>query len=360
MSKLLPYLIPDTDCRGNVRFYVRKRGFLKKRIHGAPGTKLFLDAYQAALETLIPLGTVVSDDRPKKPEPKTLAWLVQQYSINCHDFKQLDPRSQRKRISVLEACCAETRTPESKDTFGPIPLEWIEAKHLRVMRDRKESTPTAANERLIFLKAMFGWAVENEHMKRNVALDVKSLKHKTEGHHTWTREEVAAFEAKHPLGTTERLALALMLYTGVRRSDAALLGPQHIVERCLVFRPFKTRNTTKVILTLPILPVLQKVMDASTLGKDRFLMTKLGHAFRADWLGEWFKQACKDAGLPHCTPHGLRKAGATLAAENGATTSQLKAIFGWASSEQPDNYTKKANNKTLAGRGMHLLSDERS
>ena len=358
MSKFLPYLIPDTDGRGNVRYYVRKRGFKKKRIHGAPGTKFFLEAYQTALDTLVPVGTVVVDNLSKKPKPKSLAWLVQQYSICCHDFKRLDPRSRRKRISVLEACCSETTTPESKETFGPIPLELLEAKHLRVMRDRKISKPTAANERLIFLKAMLGWAVENEHIKRNVALDVKSLKHKSEGYHTWTREEVGIFEKKHLIGTTERLALSLMLYTGVRRSDAALLGPQHIFNGSLVFVPYKTRNTTKIELTLPILPVLQKVMDASTLGKERFLMTKLGHTFRADWLGEWFKQACKDAGLPHCTPHGLRKAGATLAAENGATTSQLKAIFGWSSSEQPDNYTKMASNKKLAGGSMHLLSDE--
>ena len=39
---------------------------------------------------------------------------------------------------------------------------------------------------------------------------------------------------------------------------------------------------------------------------------------------------CDQAGLKLCTAHGLRKAGATIAANNGATAHQLMAIFGWA------------------------------
>lgn len=36
-----------------------------------------------------------------------------------------------------------------------------------------------------------------------------------------------------------------------------------------------------------------------------------------------------EAHLHKCTMHGLRKAGATIAADNGATDEQLMAIFGW-------------------------------
>ena len=37
--------------------------------------------------------------------------------------------------------------------------------------------------------------------------------------HTWTEEEIAQFEMRWPIGTTERLAFSLLLYTGQRRSD---------------------------------------------------------------------------------------------------------------------------------------------
>jgi len=39
-------------------------------------------------------------------------------------------------------------------------------------------------------------------------------------HHTWTDAELAAFEARWPLGTRERLAYALLLYTAQRVGDA--------------------------------------------------------------------------------------------------------------------------------------------
>ena len=37
--------------------------------------------------------------------------------------------------------------------------------------------------------------------------------------HTWTEEEITQFEERWPNGTRERLAFALLLYTGQRGSD---------------------------------------------------------------------------------------------------------------------------------------------
>jgi len=53
--------------------------------------------------------------------------------------------------------------------------------------------------------------------------------------------------------------------------------------------------------------------------------------------------------------HGLRKAGAATAAENGATTKQLMAIFGWLTLEQAKTYVQAAEKEKLAGEGMGLL-----
>jgi integrase len=39
--------------------------------------------------------------------------------------------------------------------------------------------------------------------------------------HTWTDEEIGAFEAVWAVGTRERCAFALLLYTGQRASDVA-------------------------------------------------------------------------------------------------------------------------------------------
>jgi integrase len=64
-------------------------------------------------------------------------------------------------------------------------------------------------------------------------------------------------------------------------------------------------------------------------------------------FGTWFKDACKAAGVPG-SAHGLRKAGATRAAENGATERELNAIFGWTGSKMASHYTQTADRAKLA------------
>ncbi|WP_243652051.1 hypothetical protein [Primorskyibacter sedentarius] len=62
----------------------------------------------------------------------------------------------------------------------------------------------------------------------------------------------------------------------------------------------------------------------------------------------------------HCSAHGLRKAGAAVAAENGATERHLMAIFGWSSTKVASHYTRAARQKMLAGAGMeHLSRDQK-
>jgi len=51
----------------------------------------------------------------------------------------------------------------------------------------------------------------------------------------------------------------------------------------------------------------------------------------------------------------LRKAGATIAAENGASENQIMGISGWASPKQAARYTKAARQKVLAASALSLL-----
>lgn len=86
-----------------------------------------------------------------------------------------------------------------------------------------------------------------------------------------------------------------------------------------------------------------------------FLETHLGQPYTANGFGNAMRRWCDKAGLPHCSAHGLRKAGATIAAENGATEEQLKSIFGWRSASQVSVYTKKARQQRIADAAMHLI-----
>lgn len=71
------------------------------------------------------------------------------------------------------------------------------------------------------------------------------------------------------------------------------------------------------------------------------------------------RQWCDQVELPHCRAHGIRKAGATIAAENGATHEQLKAIYGWTTYQQPDHYIKSARRRKVARAAKYLLVIDR-
>jgi len=169
---------------------------------------------------------------------------------------------------------------------------------------------------------------------------------------------VRQYEERHPQGSKARLALHLGLFTGLRLSDLATLGKQHIRDGWLYVRPGKTGKSSGVVVEIPVLAELQATIEATETGDLTFLITDLGRPFTVNGLGNKMRQWCDQAGLPQCSMHGLRKAGATIAADNGATDSQLMAIFGWTTKKQTTLYTKKADRKRLAGEAIRKLVPE--
>ncbi|KQT59916.1 hypothetical protein ASG52_19475 [Methylobacterium sp. Leaf456] len=237
----------------------------------------------------------------------------------------------------------------------------MSAKAIRVLSDRRADKREAANGRLKAVRQVFAYGVEAQLTDANPARDVPYLRGKTDGFHTWSVEEVAQYVARHPPGSKVYLALALLLFVGCRRADVVALGRQHVRKGWLRYTQHKNRNRAPVTLELPVLPILQRSIDAlpvpatETIGLT-FLETEWGKPFTANGFGNWFRKRCTEAGLPHCTAHGLRKAGASLAAENGATESQLMAIYGWTNPKQAALYTRKARQKVLVGNAMHLIN----
>jgi hypothetical protein len=106
-----------------------------------------------------------------------------------------------------------------------------------------------------------------------------------------------------------------------------------------------------------MLAELRRVIDASPCGKVAFLEHGLRRPFTADGFGNWFADRCKEADVPG-RAHGLRKAGAVIAANNGATAHQLMAIFGWDTIKMAETYTRAADQTRLAEAAMHMLASE--
>ena len=344
----LKYLSEEKDRHGNMRMYFRRAG-KRVRLHEVVGTPEFIDEYKAALS-----GAPKDHKKPEVPKALrgSLLWLAEQY-FQSAEFKQLDPRTQYVRRGIVARICERN---------GDKPFERMETRHVRKIRDEKAEYPNAANSRVKTLRQIFKWANEVELSANNPAASVSYLATKPDGYYTWSVEDVRKFEEFYAIGTKERLIMSIMLYLGVRRSDAIRLGPQ--MESSdgtkIRFSEFKGRNQQVKERELTILPELRKVLDGTEIGHLAYLTTRGGKTYSAAGFGNWFRDACNRAGLPRCRAHGLRKAGATIAADNGATEYELMAIFGWSSPKQAGVYTRKANRTKIADRAMRYLVPEQN
>lgn len=363
MIDKLQYVYEDIDRHGNVRVYVwLGKGHKKYRIRERPGTPAFRAAYDAAL-TAARAGDAAAMEgerapASRHPKPGTYRWLCVRYMAESTEYRRLQPRTRHVRKLILESTFDEPVAPNETATFADFPLDRLTAKAVRVLRDRKIDAPEAGNSRVKALRKVFAWGLDEQvpGLATNPAREVPYFSSTGEGFHTWTLDEIEQFERRHPVGTKARLALALLLYTGVRRSDVVKLGRQMIRDGWLRFVETKGRSRKIKEREIPVLPELKAVIDASPAGNMTFLVTEFGAPFTDAGFGNWFRDRCDEAKLPQCSAHGLRKAGATIAAENGATEHQLMAIYGWESPKQAAVYTKKANRKRLAGDAMHLVA----
>ena len=260
---------------------------------------------------------------------------------------------------AAEACCLKWADVDMDEGFatwrgkgGAVAAAAILQEHVIRGMDRRAATPFEADNYLKAARGLFAWAAAAGHIAADPTIGVKAIKAKTQGFHSWTESEIDQFEARWPIGTRERLAMALFLYSGLRRGDVAALGRQHIKDGRIVLRTEKTG----ALLTLPILPQLQGVIDATPLGDLALIANaKTRRGMSKEGLGNWFSAACRAAGVPG-SAHGLRKAGARRAAENGATQAQLKAIYGWTSDAVAAIYIRDADRARLAQDGMAMLT----
>lgn len=345
----LPHILQDKDRHGNPRIYVRIIGKPMVRLREPPGSSAFLDEYRIALARL--QGGASAKSR------RTLEWLGRKYMASV-DFQGFAPRDRANRMGVLDACFDEPTVPGGDVRVGDAPLTSVGPAHIRLLRDRKmkESLPAAANNRLKYMSAMLAWGVENGFLDANPVREVKQARYEREGYHTWSEDEVLHAEKAWPLGSKQRAALALLLFLGLRGGDVRTLPWAILNGPTVKIKPHKTAKQKKAVeLVLPVLAPLRRVLDATPRRHAIVITTEYGKPFSERGFGQWFSKECAKIGLGHCSAHGLRKAGATIAAERRATTKELMAIYGWATAQQAEDYIRKANQKRLAAGAIGLL-----
>jgi integrase len=261
-------------------------------------------------------------------------------------FLSLKQSTQRVRRNIYDRFCEEAGKTGIK--WGEMPFAGIQREHVQKLMAARAAKPESANGLRKVLRAVMQYAVEAGLRHDDPTQDVKAIRVKSEGFHSWTEDEIEKFETTHAVGTKARLAFALLLFTGQRRGDVIRMGRQHIRGGFLFVRQQKTGAE----LEIPVLAELQAILDATPNDHLTFLVTQQGKPFTAAGFGNWFRQVCDDAGLHHCSAHGLRKAASRRLADCGCTVHQVAAITGHASLREVQRYTKGADQKRLASAAM--------
>jgi integrase len=273
----------------------------------------------------------------------SLAWLIDQY-MSSSAWNETAAQTQKQRRNILKRIA---------DKSGSQPFRSLSRDDVEAIREQIAATGATAmaNAVIKVLRVFFTWATP-KHMPVNIARDVALVERdEREGFHTWTEEELAKFEAAYPLGTRERLAYAVLLWTGQRRGDCVKLGDQHVRDGIIRLKHGKTGNK----VAIPVMPELTEALAAGPRGDLVWIVGDKGLPLTADTFTGWFRRVCDAAGLEECSAHGLRKAAACRFAARGATVDELKAWFGWTENRTPGIYTAEADNERLAANAAKKL-----
>lgn len=337
----LKYITKDVDRHGNVRLYFRKRGHKKVRLQGPITSDEFLAAYSKLLSETSGLEPQVTI----RPHKDTFDWLCVEFFKHCDNYK--DSSDGWKIICQRNLELVTTK-------YGKAKYKELNRGRLLKIRDELKDTPNGKNTLIKVIRVVFSWALSRELVDINPAVGITKIK--TKSHTvTITQDEIIKFINHHGKDSKAYLGIVLGITTGLRVSDLARLGKAHRYGNNIIITPGKTRRKTAVTVELPLGPELMAALEAIPSSNLVYLTKSNGVPYTIKGLANRYKKWFVEAGIGHCSVHSLRRGAATIAAEGGATENDLKAIFGWTTSDQPTIYTQAANRRKLAAKATSLL-----
>lgn len=347
MSDLPPNVRAVPDRHGKTRYRFRRKGWASAYVKGEPGTAEFHRSYAQIIEGGAAERAPVMSTR--KATPKSLDDLIARHKASQR-WKKKGERTRYVQGRILERFT--DRVSKSGHRYGERPATDVSVGWLENVFGQMSETPAAANVLRKILAGLMdhsirlGWRTDNP-------VRLTDSYREREGFHTWTDDEIEQYRSTHPLGTMARLALELALNTAARRCNVAAIERDHIKSGRISVAHVKGNNETSV----PVLATTQAAIDALPAAPIRYLITtEFGKRFSVAGFGNRMRKWCDEAGLPHCSTHGLRKACARRLAESGATDAEGQAITGHKKAETFAFYRAAANRSTLADRAMSNLA----
>lgn len=338
MAKLrLRYVHEYRDKSGKAHRYFRRSGQPLIRLPGVPGSREFNAAYEAAIGSGPP--TPVA-----KGGPGSISDLITNY-FRSPGFANLAESSKATYRKALNPVLETHGYRQTRD----LPADKAEKIIVKI----GETSPGMANLTKKVLKTVFKFGK----IKPNPFDDIEPYRLGT--HHTWTDGELASYEKRWPLGTRERLAYAVLLYTGQRVGDAARISRADIKNNAIKVVQEKTAEDEDDIQWIEMHPALVRAIQAGPSKGLRLIGDKNGRPIKGRALSDIIRIAADAAALPReCVAHGLRKAACRRLAEAGCSAHEIAAISGHKSLTEVERYTKRASRGKLSKSAVGKLPDE--
>lgn len=333
-EKPLKYVNHYRDRTGKWRIYLRRPGMPRMALPGPYKSEAFYKAYHAAMSS---------------PPPALGANKVQSGSVSAAivgyygsaEFVGLADTTKAVYRGVLE---------RFREKHGNGPIATMQTKHVNAIIDGMAATPAAASNLRKRLHAVMAWAVGAGMREDNPVANAKRIKRRSKGFRTWTEDDITAYRKKWAEGTPERLAMEVLLHTGLRRSDAVRLGWSHLADG--VFFSIVAKKT-KAELAIPIHPDLVRYIESCPRANATFIAKRNGKARSEKAFSAYIGDAADDAGLPpDSSPHGLRKAACRRLAEAGCSAMEIMSITGHTDIREIERYCREAQRKVLARAAM--------
>jgi integrase len=341
--RLPRYVYEEDDRHGKRRVYFRRD---KK----SPRIALPLDirsrefglAYAQALSGNIS----VFPSKREAIAPNTIGALILSYqkSASYIELRDTTKRGYQTRLEAIRANHADK-------TLSGLTADRIQRKILEPYAGK----PAARLDTLKKLRILINHARSIGWLQNDPSHGIK--RPKIGNIRSWTDAEIEKFEARWPVGTKERLAYSLFLYTGQRISDIHRMTWANIARSTIAV----TQQKTGTKLEVPLHVELRRVLLAAPRKHVTILNTAFEKPFTVKGFGNFMRNAISGAGLPmDCSPHGLRKAAARRLAEAECSAKQIMSITGHKTMSEAQRYVDEADQKTLAiGAIKKLEADQR-
>lgn len=357
-TRYLPkYVTMFTDVRGKQRLRFRRKDYPSQYFTAPFGTEAFAQEYLRFNSTEA-ANQLLEERKRARFAPGSIGDLLTQYYA-VPDRLGPSPVTQDKVRRILDRF-ADGRENRLVRGVGFQHIDAIIAKaRMKRIDDsgRQVGGPEAARKLRKELRRLFAFAVKLGWINSNPVESSETIRltpsERSPGFYTWTEDDIAAYRAYWPVGTKQRLAMELMLWTDQRKIDAIHLGRHSLEGDKLIIRQSKTGKK----LILPIVDQLREALDAMPASDtEYFLVTEWGKPFSVKGFGGWFRRQCDKAGLPQCTAHGLRKATMRRMAELEMPNKTMKSVSGHSKDDEVARYTASANQAALADSGLKQLS----